>query len=92
MTASVRNAEDRHRFELTVDEELAGVLVYRRHGSVVDLAHTEVYPGHEGQGLGAVLVRAALDDARTAGLRVLPSCSYVASYLAKHPEYGDLVG
>ncbi|HEX6016891.1 MAG TPA: N-acetyltransferase, partial [Burkholderiaceae bacterium] len=36
-------------------------------------------------------VRAALDHARTNGLRVRPACSYVRTYLRRHPEAQDLV-
>lgn len=31
-----------------------------------------------------------LDDVRERGLRVEPACSFVASWLDKHPEYADL--
>ena len=33
----------------------------------------------------------ALDDARSRGLMVVPSCDYVASYIDKHPAYADLL-
>jgi len=45
----------------------------------------------QGQGLGAVLVRAALDDVRQRGARIVPSCWYVAEFIAEHPEDADLV-
>ena len=41
--------------------------------------------------LGAVQVPVPLDEARSRGLRVVPTCPYVASYIRKHPEYADLV-
>ena len=44
-----------------------------------------------GQGLGGVLVRAALDRARERGLAVLPQCPFVRGWIAKHPDYADLV-
>jgi predicted GNAT family acetyltransferase len=43
-----------------------------------------------GRGIAGRLVRAALEHARAAGLKVVPRCSYVADYLDKHPEYADL--
>ena len=42
-------------------------------------------------GPNEVLVRTALDSARAAGRRVVPQCSYVARFIAKHPEYQLLV-
>ena len=38
-----------------------------------------------------VLVHTEVDEARSRGLRVVPTCPYVASYIRKHPEYADLV-
>ncbi len=80
-----------HRFELRSDDEVLGFLVYRLSDGVIDLVHTEVDPAHSGQGHAATLARGALDDARSRGLSVVPSCTYVASYIDKHPEYADLV-
>ena len=82
---------DQHRFELRSGDELVGFIDYRLHGEVITLVHTEVFAAFSGQGHAAVLARGALDDARARGLTVVPSCPYVASYIAKHPEYADLV-
>ena len=38
-----------------------------------------------------VLRRHALDDARSEGLNVIPTCPAVARYIAQNPEYADLV-
>ena len=53
--------------------------------------HTEVSPSLEGQGLGARLVAGALDDIRARGLRVVPICPFVRTYIRRHPDYADLV-
>jgi len=45
----------------------------------------------QGQGVAADLVHAALAFARSQGLRVRPSCSYVAAYMRRHPETLDLL-
>ena len=49
--------------------------------------HTEILPGHEHQGYGSRLVRAALDDTRSAGLKPIGRCSMVRNFLAEHPDY-----
>jgi len=85
------DAPDRHRYELRSGDELIGMVAYRLDGDVITLVHTEVASTHSGHGYAATLARGALDDARSRGLRVVPSCPYVASYLEKHPEYADLV-
>jgi len=33
----------------------------------------------------------ALEYARSQNLEVVPACSYTASFMAKHPEYNDLL-
>jgi predicted GNAT family acetyltransferase len=80
------------RYELHVDGTLAGEIRYRRRGDdTVVLVHTDVDPSHEGEGLGSVLVRGALDDLRARGRRVVPVCPFVAEFIRRHTEYGDLV-
>jgi len=78
------------RFELALDGEVAHV-DYRISDGVMRLVHTEVPPAHEGRGIAGALVRAALVHARGAGLHVLPRCSYVHSYMQRHPETHDLL-
>ena len=51
--------------------------------------HTEVPPADEGKGIGSQIVRAALDDARKRGFKIVPACSFVADFVRRHPEYGD---
>lgn len=91
MATEVTKNEERSRYELRVDGDLAGVADYRVQGGEVVFPHTEIDPGRRGQGLGAVLVRAALDDVRPSGRRIVPACWYVAQFLDEHPEYADLV-
>jgi predicted GNAT family acetyltransferase len=79
------------RYELRVDGDLAGEIRYRRQPGSVVLIHTEIEPSLEGQGLGAVLVRGALEDIRARGARVVPLCPFVAAFIRRHHEYADLV-
>ena len=64
---------------------------YRRQGQVLELHHTEVPAALQGLGLAGLLVQAALDWARENQLGVLPSYSYVASYMKRHPQTQDLL-
>jgi predicted GNAT family acetyltransferase len=89
--ATIRHDEDRSRYEYLVDGRRLGVAAYRLSGDTVEMHHTEVDPGHRGQGIAAVLVAGALDDVRARGLRVVPTCWYVAQFVDEHPEYRDLL-
>jgi predicted GNAT family acetyltransferase len=77
-------------FEAQVDGGTAEC-VYRLHGGLMNIVHTEVPPQSEGRGIAAALVQAALAHARAMGWRVRPSCSYVRSYMRRHPETQDLL-
>jgi uncharacterized protein len=87
----VADAPERERFEVTVDGELAGFLVYRMRKGLLALVHTEVDERFEGRGLGGRLARFALDQAREQGVAVLPFCPFVNAWIERHPEYVDLV-
>ena len=78
------------RFEAAVDGGVAEC-VYRLDHGLMNIVHTEVPPHSEGRGIAAALVHAALAHARAQGWRVRPSCSYVHSYMRRHPETQDLM-
>ena len=82
---------DELRYEVELDGKRAGYLLYTREPDAVVLVHTDVDPAFEGRGLGSRLVAGALDDLRARGLRIVPVCPFVTSYLRRHPEYADLV-
>ena len=87
----IRNNEDRRRYEISVDKELAGFAQYSVRPQRIIITHTEVFDQFEGQGLAGQLIKFALDDIRARGLDVVPLCPYAAAFIDKHPEYDDLV-
>ncbi|AMD86630.1 acetyltransferase [Actinomyces radicidentis] len=87
----VTDAKHANRYEARIDGELAGFLEYVVDGDVVTMPHTEVDPRFEGRGAGSALASSALDSVRGVGGRGVPTCSFVASYIERHPEYADLV-
>lgn len=88
---TVTDRPDDLRYEIDVDGEVGGFIAYRRAPGLVDLVHTDVAPKFEGKGVGSELVKGALDDLRARGLKVRPTCPFVAAYIRRHPAYGDLV-
>ena len=79
------------RYEIEVDGELAGFLLYRVEPGALELVHTDVDPKWEGKGVGGALVKGALEDIRARELKIRPYCPFVRAYLRRHPEYEDLV-
>jgi predicted GNAT family acetyltransferase len=86
----VTHAAHARRFEAVVDGKTC-VADYGLAGTVMTLHHTYVPPPLEGRGIAAQLVAAALAHARRQGLRVRPTCSYVARYMQRHPDTLDLL-
>jgi uncharacterized protein len=90
VTGTVRDNAALKRFELETDGR-TGYLYYRLEPGVITLVHTEVPPAIGGRGVGSALVRGALEAIRAKGLRVVATCSFVAAYMGKHPEFNDLI-
>ena len=88
---AVQDNPGESRYELVLDEQVVGEILYRLAPDHVELLHTEILPSLENKGLGARLVAGALDDIRARGLRVVPFCPFVRSYIRRHPDYADLV-
>lgn len=80
-----------------------GRYVYRLDGAVAEMTyadtgrgvwiidHTLVPDVFRGQGVGAALVARGIADARSAGVRVLPLCSFAAAQFRRHPEWADIL-
>lgn len=80
------------RFDLFVADDLVGILGYRDAGDgAVAFMHTVVKEEFGDRGWAAVLVRGALNTARDRGWRIVPICTYVRRYLARNPEFLDLI-
>ena len=78
------------RIEIERDGEIA-YLEYSLSGDVLELTHTEVPKKLRGLGLSSSLAETALNWAREQKLKVDIICPSVKEYIAKHPEYADLV-
>jgi uncharacterized protein len=89
---AVRENPEKQRFEVFVDDELAGFADYSKTDDEMVFPHVEVDPRFRGNGVAAQLVRFALDNVREDGTRrVVPMCPYVQTFLRRYPEYQDLV-
>ena len=76
---------------LTFDPHPMRILHPQRAPGLIIYTHTEVPDALEGRGIGSKLARTVLDYARAAHLAVVPSCPFIRAYIARHPEYQDLV-
>jgi hypothetical protein len=90
MNPTVVHEAAANRFSAVVEGQRC-LLDYRLHGNVMTIVHTEVPSDLGGRGIAAALVQAAFEHARSAGWRVVPACSYAASFALRHPEHADLL-
>ena len=87
---TIRHEPEHSRF---VSDVIGGeaTLEYMRDGRRIVFTHTGVPPESEGKGIGASLARTGLEYARAEKLTVVPACPFVAAYVKRHREWGDLV-
>lgn len=90
MSDDIRDNAALRRFELDAGGHTA-VSHYQLAAGIITFTHTEVAPALRGRGIGARLVRGALDAARARGLRVKVQCPFVSEVIERHPEYADLL-
>lgn len=90
MSATVSHEPSNHRFVINTDGEQS-VLDYQLEGDVMTITHTGVPSSLSGRGLAAEMTLAAFETARAEGWRVVPACSYAASWVQKHAEFKDLL-
>jgi uncharacterized protein len=86
----VENNEAAKRFEARIADQ-AAFIQYRYANNELVLIHTEVPDALSGRGIAGKLAQAALEYARAAGVKVVPLCPFVSSYIRRHPEYQALV-
>ncbi len=86
---NITHNEAAKRFETTIDGK-TGYISYQDLGQSLVFDHTIVPQALGGRGVGSALVKHALDFARDEHKKVIPQCSFVASYMKKHPEYLNL--
>jgi uncharacterized protein len=90
MEEKVIHEKENERFVLYADGKEAYV-EYNVGEGELNLYHTHTDPELRGKGLAAQVVRAALEYIKENDLKVVPTCSYVRSFVSKNDEYKELV-
>lgn len=89
MSFTIKHNASAHQFETRVDDH-ACVLDYALDGDVMTITHTGVPAEVGGRGIASSLVQEAMTTARGKGWKVVPACSYAASWMTRHPEFDDI--
>ena len=82
---------ENHQYVIEIDGVLAAYTVDHLRGGRHFFVHTETISGFEGRGVARALVKAALDDVRSQGQKIVPLCPYVAGFVAKNSDYDEIV-
>jgi predicted GNAT family acetyltransferase len=90
MTEQVVDNTAQSRYEMKLEADVA-FLDYTIAGNVRTLTHAEVPLALRGGGIAARLTGGALELARSQGVKVIPRCPYVVTFMERHPEYQDLL-
>jgi len=90
MSEKVLDNTAERRYEMKLDGGMA-FIDYTVAGNVRTLTHAQVPVALRGGGIAARLTSGALDLARAQGVRVVPRCPYVVTFIDRHPQYQDLL-
>lgn len=84
--------ETKGSYFISINGQKAAEMTYSKAGSdriIID--HTEVDESQKGNGLGELMVRKAVDDARVKGISIVPLCPFARSVFQKHEELRDVL-
>jgi len=79
-----------HNFEFVVDG-YRSFIDYVIKYDLVYLIHTEVAPELEGKGVASAMVNKTLELLESENRQIVPRCSYILSFLERHPEWKKMV-
>ena len=81
---------EQNRFELALDGGTA-LVAYQPDGNRLVLLHTEVPSELAGQGIGSRLAKGVFALIRASGRKAVIRCPFLKEWLARHPEYDDII-
>lgn len=82
--------KEKSRFELAENGHLV-FADYQVSEGVCTISHVEADLALRGTGAAGRLMEALLVELRARDLKIQPDCSYAAAYIARHPEYVELL-
>ncbi|RUR57571.1 GNAT family N-acetyltransferase [Vreelandella populi] len=83
--------ETRGRYLIQLDKGKAELTYSKAGDSLIIVDHTFVPGSMRRKSIGAALVRHAVEEARHAGKKITPLCSFVSAQFARHPEWNDVL-
>ena len=91
MDTEIIHNEDENKFYAIVNGKEAYLRYLLQDDKTMNTIKTYVPPELRGHGIAGKVVFAALEFAKQKGYKVIPTCSYVETYIERHKEYEILV-
>ena len=79
------------RYLVTIDGHTAEMTYSKAGATRIIIDHTGVPDALRGKGAGQALVQRAVEDARAAGIKIIPLCPFAKAQSEKHPEWQDVL-
>ena len=87
----IRHDPENGRFVADIGGEEATLEYTVRADDVLDYRRTFTPPPLRGQGIAKAVVLFGLDYARDNGIKIIPTCPYVAKVIRENPDYEAVV-
>ena len=79
------------RYLVTIDGHTAEMTYSKAGVTRLIIDHTGVPDALRGKGAGQAMVQRAVEDARAAGVKIIPLCPFAKAQISKHPEWQDVL-
>lgn len=79
------------RYLVTIDGHTAEMTYSKAGQTRIIIDHTGVPDALRGQGAGQALVQRAVEEARAAGIKIIPLCPFAKAQIEKHTEWQDVL-
>jgi predicted GNAT family acetyltransferase len=94
MSEKVIYNPERYRYEMAVGDYFVHARTHLKstdQGEILYIDYVEAAPELRGSGAAGRFMAGLMEIARAEGLKVIPFCSYAASWLKRHNEYDGLM-
>lgn len=91
ITIEREEGETGGRYVVRLDGHEAEMTWSKAGTSRIIIDHTGVPKALGGRGIGQAMVKRAVEDARAAGIRIVPLCPFAKAQIEKHPEWQDIL-
>jgi predicted GNAT family acetyltransferase len=91
MNPDIKHDEKNHKFYCTIEGREAYLRYFMKDHNTIDFRSTYVPNELRGHGIAALIVDKALTFAQEKNFTVIPTCSYVHSFIEKNEKYKELI-